>query len=110
MKNLVRKKTQRFFFYLIWKFLPTCKAYVPVLSESLDSELSVYKKVIVKLHRLAGPPCVRFIKQIKFVREAAHKCDEKILQAEPDVKLSDETRERMKRLLKDSAVALGLFF
>ncbi len=110
MKHLVRKKLQRFFFYLIWKFLPTCKEYVPILSESLDRELSVYKKVIVKLHLIACPPCVRYLKQIKFVREATHKCDEKILQTEPDVKLSDKTRERMKKLLKDSAVALGLFF
>lgn len=110
MKSLVRKKMQRFFFYLIWKFLPTCKEFVPILSGSLDRELSLYKKIIVKLHLIACPPCVRYLKQIKFVREASHKCDEKLLQTEADVKLSDETRERLKKILKDSAIALGVFF
>ena len=110
MKSLIRKKTQRFFFYLVWKFLPTCKEYVPILSESLDTELSLYKKIIVKLHLIACPPCVRYLKQIKFVREASHRCDEKTLQIASNVKMSDETRERMKNLLKNSAIALGLFF
>lgn len=109
MKSLVRKKMQRFFFYLIWKLLPTCKEYVPILSESLDRELSLYKKVIVKLHLTACPPCVRYLKQIKFVSEASHKCDEKLLKSEPNIKLSDESRERIKNLLKHSAITLGIF-
>ena len=109
IKRKITKKAQRFFFYLIWKLLPTCKQFVPILSESLDRKLPLYQKVLVKLHLKACPPCVRYLKQISFVREAAHQCGEKILQAEPTAKLSDDARERLKNLLKTSAIVLGLF-
>lgn len=109
MKHLVRKKIKRHFFFLIWKILPSCKDYVPVLSESLDRELSLYKKIIVKLHLATCPACVRYLKQIKFVREASRRCDKNILEAETNVRLSDDTRERMKNILKVSAIALGSF-
>lgn len=89
--------------------MPSCKDYVPVLSESLDRELSLYKKIIVKLHLATCPACVRYLKQIRFVREASQRCGKNILETEPDVRLSDETRERLKNILKDSAIALGIF-
>ena len=109
MKKNLRKKAQRFFFYLIWKFLPTCKEFVPMLSESLDGKLSLYKKIIIKLHLLACPPCVRYLKQIKFLSDATHKCDENLLHHAPDAKLSNDARERLKDLLKTSVGAFGLF-
>lgn len=96
---------QRFFFYLIWKFLPTCKQFVPMLSESLDRRLPLHQKFLVKLHLIACPPCVRYLKQIKFLSEATHKCDENLLQKEPEVNLSDAARERLKNVLRNSITA-----
>lgn len=109
MKSLIRKKMQRFFFYLIWKFLPSCKEFVPLLSESLDRELSLYKKTIVRLHLAACPPCVRYLKQLGFVREASRRSAGRPAPSRSLVKLSSETRERMKDALKNSSAALGIF-
>lgn len=103
-KRNLTKKLQRFFFYLVWKLLPTCKDFVPILSESLDGKLSIYKKIIVKTHLVACPPCVRYLKQIKFLSETAHRCNKEILQKETDATLSDEARERIKIALKSSVM------
>jgi hypothetical protein len=73
-----------------------------MLSESMDRKLSLYKRIILKMHLVACPPCVRYLKQIKFLREATHRCDDQILQNEPDAKLSDDARERLKNALKSS--------
>jgi hypothetical protein len=109
IKRTLTKKLQRFFFYLIWKFLPNCKQFVPILSESLDRKIPPYQRILVKLHLIACPPCVRYLKQIRFVREAAQQCGENIWQTETNTKLSDDARERMKNLLKTSAIIISLF-
>lgn len=103
-KRTLTKKLQRFFFYLVWKLLPTCKEFVPILSESLDGKLSLYKRIIVTMHLVTCPSCVRYLKQIKFLREASHKCGEVVTSKEPDVKLSDAARERLKNALKSAAM------
>lgn len=109
-KHSLKKKLRRLFIYLVWKLLPSCKEFVPVLSESLDKKLSLHQRIIVKMHLAACPSCVRYLKQIKFLSEASRKSDEKILLKRSDAKLSDEARQRLKNILKTSIGTFALIF
>ena len=94
----------------VWKNLPPCKEIVPVLSQSQDRKLSLREKIVVKMHLAACAPCVRYLKQINFLSDAFHKCDEKNLPVEPAAKLSPDARERIKNIMKSSVIILGFMF
>lgn len=109
-KTKIYKKLQRAFFVWVWRNLPPCREFVPMLSESLDRKLPFHKRVLIKIHLLACKPCVRFLEQSKFLREAMREIDEEIMQTESSAKLSGEARERLKNILKTTASVYGLFF
>lgn len=109
-KTKIYKKLQRAFFVWVWRNLPPCREFVPMISESLDRKLPFHKRLLIKIHLLACKPCVRFLEQSKFLREAMHELDAELIQKETPAKLSDEARDRLKNILKTTASVYGLFF
>ena len=108
MYRWVYRKIQRFFFVLILKYLPPCKDMIDAASRSIDGRLSFKENLVLKLHLIPCKPCVRFIEQSKFIRRVMAGIDSHEAGATYQGTLSDETRERMKALLKNSAAVLGL--
>ncbi len=102
------KKIQRFFFVLILKYLPPCKDMIDAASRSIDGELTLREKITLKLHLIPCKPCVRFIEQSKFIRQMMHEAEIEDAARSSEGSLSDETRERLKDLLKTTAAALGI--
>jgi hypothetical protein len=92
----------------VWKNLPPCKEIVPIISQSQDRKLTLREKIVLKMHLAACVPCVRYLKQISFLSDALHLCDAKVPETESDTKLSTEAREKIKNLLRSSAVLLAL--
>lgn len=90
----------------VWKNLPPCKEIVKLLSESQDRKLSLREKIITKLHLAACVPCVNYLNQIEFLHGAMHIHEEKSVEIDTTIKMSPESRERIKNLLKSSIMAL----
>ena|SRR5688500_18290401 len=108
MYKWVYKKAQRFFFVLILKYLPPCKEMIDIASRSIDGELTFRENLVLKLHLIPCKPCVRFIEQSKFLKQMMTEVEIEEASAYKGT-LSTEARERLKELLKSSAVALGLY-
>ena len=107
--NIVFRKLQRIFNVAVWRYLPPCKEIVGTASDSLDRKLSVRESVVMRLHLWACLPCVRYLEQSKYIRDALHEYDDRRASELQSKVLSDETRERLKDLLKTSAGLFALF-
>lgn len=83
-----------------WRRLPDCKQTVKIISSSLDAKLSWSEWLMMKIHLLSCPPCLNFLKQIKFIHSALSHNDGRQAEADTSVKLSDEARERLKNALE----------
>jgi hypothetical protein len=81
--------------------LPDCRATAPYISASLDRRLPLGEQVKLKLHLLACEMCVRYRKQLLFLREAARRQAQMAQTTEDPTapRLSPEARERLKKML-----------
>jgi hypothetical protein len=81
--------------------LPDCRATAPYISASLDGRLPVGEQIKLRLHLLVCELCVRYRKQLLFLREAARRQAQIGQTAEDPTapRLSPEARERLKKML-----------
>ena len=81
----------------------SCKQATELMSVSLDSKLSLYKRVALRFHLLMCKLCSRCWRQMLFVRDAMHKCSERAEEIDfmPDHSLSPEACERIKNSLRE---------
>lgn len=105
MKQSIYQRLRMAFIFWLARRLPDCKTITPMLGESIDRKLSAREKLTMKLHLFTCEACQRYVKQIKFLREAVHVQEEKLMSDENSspVKLSLDAKERMKDALKSSA-------
>ncbi len=76
----------------------TCKQVTQLASESLDRKLSLGERIRLRLHLFTCKLCVRFDRQLKFIRQATRAVDEdKLTQASP--RLSETARKRIQKKL-----------
>jgi hypothetical protein len=81
--------------------LPPCDQIVPVISESLDHKPSLRMRLVLKLHLFVCMRCMRYLRQLLFMRTALRAKSARLLEEElKEVHLSADARERMKRSLK----------
>src|SRR5262245_11289844 len=78
---------------------PNCRQAARLQSAALDRKLPILQRVGLRLHLLLCAWCRRYGKQIRFLRKAAHKHPDEMVEAAPQ-ELSDEARERIKRKLR----------
>jgi hypothetical protein len=102
MKRILEKiKLQIIFF--IARRVRDCKNITPLISESLDRKISLKEKIELKLHFFTCEACVRYLSQIKFLREAIQKQGEQIGdESSSEKKLSDSAKERLKNALRSA--------
>lgn len=88
------------------KRLPDCKDITPTIGESLDRKLGWWERFVMKLHLFTCDPCKRYLVHLGFIHRTLHHHGEPI--ADPDTvigsDLRDESKERIKQLLAQSAV------
>jgi hypothetical protein len=98
MKEAKVKHTK--FNLFVWRRLPECKEMVKVITASMDAKLSWREWLLLKVHLLSCDPCVNFLKQLKLIRTVLRVGGDKLGQVKSEVKLSEESRARMKRALE----------
>ena len=82
-----------------------CDEIVPLVSQSLDADLSRTQRFAVRIHLLSCTACKRFRKHMAFLHDALRGCYDKGEHPESFLShsLSPEARERIQRSL-DSAI------
>jgi hypothetical protein len=91
-----RRKLRRW----LLRRLPTCQDLVPLISESLDRELPLRGRLILKLHLFACMRCVRYLRQLLLMRAALRtKAASMFDKDRAELSMSAEARERITRAL-----------
>jgi len=75
---------------------PSCKQASRLQSESMDRPLKFSEGFGLRIHLFLCKWCRRYGAQLKFLRSAAHQCEEH----QPAQNLSPEARERIKQKLQ----------
>jgi hypothetical protein len=106
--NFIVKKIRRAFNVAAWTYLPPCRDIVKIVSASLDRKLTLSEKTILRLHLAACEPCAKYMDQSKLLSSAAHAIDDGLKNDLYAGRLSDDTRERIKNILKASSSLFAL--
>jgi hypothetical protein len=85
--------------------LPTCKEVTRLASDAMERKLPLRQWLDMKLHFLICAACLRYFKQLQFMREIArqHEAQAGDTASSSNTSLSSEARERMKRRLDISS-------
>jgi hypothetical protein len=83
-------------------FAPNCQQASRLQSEALDRQLSLSKRLGLRLHLAFCRWCRRYGRQIRYLRQAAHEHDDQLADATPQ-NLSPAARDRIKQKLKTGA-------
>jgi len=81
--------------------LRPCRQMVPLMSESLERQLSIREWTGLRLHLLVCAWCSRYLKQIKFLRWMLRPRPTALAQLPPA--LTSEARERIVQSLRSEA-------
>ncbi len=79
----------------------TCKEVSKLASESLDRKLSWRERLGMRLHLLRCDLCSRYLRQLRFMRDATTKMEGQGNQTQAGG-LSEEARDRIRRKLEQS--------
>ena len=79
---------------------PNCRDASRLQSEALDRFLTPLQRFGLRVHLVLCKWCRRYGKQIRFLRRAAHEHPDRLAEVGSS-SLSPETRQRLKRALRD---------
>lgn len=80
----------------------TCEDTSPWISEMMDHTLPLSKRLRVRAHLAMCGMCRIYQKQLETVRNLARKLGQEDTPVHPDVKLTEDCKQRMKDALKHS--------
>jgi hypothetical protein len=82
----------------------TCKEITFLISQSLDRELPLLQRVMMRFHLLYCIACRRYRRQVRFLRTAMSRYATRSEKTEGEsmASLSSEARQRMKDALENS--------
>ena len=87
MKNLIEKLNRL-----------SCKDVSGLVSKGLEGRLSLTERFWIRVHLYVCAPCVRFLKQMKFI-SSVNEQEKAQTPSSESYSLSDEARERIRRQL-----------
>jgi hypothetical protein len=102
MKQGMLEKIKWVFIFWLARRLPDCKTITPKFGESLDHKLPFKTRLTLKLHLLTCDACARYLKQIKYLSEAMHAQEERLI-SEDEIsspKLSANVKEALKEKIR----------
>lgn len=97
MYGKARKRIQ----YWLARRLPTCRAIVPVLSQSLDRPLTLRERLTMRLHLWTCIYCTWYLEQIGMIGSECRGHGEEPA-PDPSLTLSSEARDRIRRAIEES--------
>jgi hypothetical protein len=96
-----RNRFQTILVKFIGKRTPKCREVVRILSQSMDSKLSLTMRFKLRLHYLICAWCQRYEKQLHVLRKIASSAPDHVDEFSQDG-LSSTAKERMKAALRES--------
>ncbi len=75
----------------------SCKEVAQLASESLDRSLTLQERLSMRLHLLVCKLCSRYVRQLKFLKQACAQVDEN--QSGSKIGLTEGARERIQARL-----------
>ena len=101
-EGILQKIKMQAIFWLARR-LPTCKEVAPWMSEVLDSDLPLARRIKLKLHILICVWCKRYQEQLFLLRETTQNLSKQVeAESVTTPALSADARQRMKALLKQT--------
>lgn len=88
------------------KLLPPCRDISALVSRSLDKDLSLRERLLLKTHLYICVACRQYLSQLEFMSEAVRKSDARREAGDHAPRLSAEAAERLKNALKSSKYVL----
>lgn len=84
-----------------WMF--NCKEVSRRVSESMDRNLPLYQRMLIRMHLMMCKYCTRFRRQVMMLREfcRSRRLDEHVLDSAAT--LSPDARERIRKALRSSS-------
>jgi len=82
-----------------WMF--NCKAVSEKVCESMDRDIAVHERMMMRMHLLMCKYCARFWKQMKFLRQAVQFGEVPDSELDDSVALSKDARTRLKQSLQN---------
>jgi len=79
---------------------PPCREVVRIISDEMDQPVSFRRRIGARLHFLICSWCLRYQKQIGLIRNFLRSTEPGPSTDESGARLSDEARERLKRLTR----------
>jgi len=92
----------------IWEILTlSCEQSTRLMSESLDQQLPWTQRLAYRLHAVVCRSCRRFLRQIRFLRNAAEQCNHPPgasaeTGAGESFSLSPEARQRLEQAVREA--------
>ena len=96
-----RNRFQTALVKFIGKRTPKCREVVRILSQSMDSKLSLTMRVKLRLHYLICAWCQRYAKQLHELRKIALSVPDHVNELSQDA-LSASAKERMREVLREN--------
>ena len=96
-----RNRFQTALVKFIGKRTPKCRKVVRILSQSMDSKLSLTMRIKLRLHYLICAWCQRYEKQLHELRKIASSIPDHVDEFSVDT-LSPTAKERMKEALREN--------
>lgn len=89
--------------FFMSKVMPACDVITMKMSESMDRRISLYDRIMIRIHILTCNLCERYLRQLRAMHDMIHQYSIELEKEEnlPDVALNDESRERMKKTLEE---------
>ena len=88
--------------YWLLRRLPTCKAMVPVMSQSLERRLTLKEQIVLKVHLFICVWCAWYLDQLRLLRAAAlARGSQSPDEAPPAPPMPADARERIRRALAE---------
>jgi len=84
---------------LIVHSTPSCQIIAAKVSESLDHRISLYDRLMIRIHVMGCKLCARYRKQLLSMHKAVEEISQKYAE-NGEAQLSDDTRQRIKEKLR----------
>ena len=88
--------------WVVWKTLPSCKDVTGLISRSMETNLTLREKWVMKIHLWSCIACNRYLSQIKFMGDVLKLQEKKLEKGETAPTLSADAAKRLKDALKSS--------
>ncbi len=100
MLNKLSRIVLKIVMVMMAQVTPSCNSITQKISESMDYEISIYNRLMIKIHLMGCVLCTRFRDQLLVLHDLIDGYEQQKIEKDP-AELKPEARIRIKQSLKD---------